>query len=163
MERIEQIRYPVGIALGLPQEVIEGVDLATLYLLGDAVDCKYNDGQDMDLSGFTGDTWKTMHEIQALGSTNLTGDDLDLINTKMLQGPMEILKYKVDKILDRIGDEETFPVYDRIKMYVHDGNDSSMLLLLNWLKPSNLSLPIWTHFSSQLTFELLHSDKCLLV
>ena len=39
----------------------------------------------------------------------------------MLNSPMTILKYKVDRILDKT---PSIPVYDQLKLFMYDGHDS---------------------------------------
>ena len=77
----------------------------------------------------------------------------------MVKDPLlKMMTYKVDNMLGRV---ESNPVYDQLKLYIHDMHDTTMLIMLAWLNASNLIRPQPTRYASQISYELLYSEKCL--
>ena len=107
---------------------------------------------------FDDELWHKMEQMQTLGNESLQGEDLDLFCTKMMRHPLQVMRYKVDRMLGKV---ESVPAFDQLKIFIHDAHDTSMLLLLRWLQASNLTYPQPTRYGSQVVFELFYSQQCL--
>ena len=108
---------------------------------------------------FTEETWHIMNQLQAIRlGESLQGQDLNLYMTKLVQAPMSILRYKVDRKLNKV---DPISVYDELKMFTYDSHDTQAVNLLRWLNASNVEYPQPTVYATQISFELLYSDSCL--
>ena len=108
---------------------------------------------------FTEETWHTMNQLQAIRlGESLRGEDRNLYMTKLLEAPMSVLKYKVERMLGKV---DPMPIYDHLKMFTYDSHDTQAVILLRWLNASNLEYPQPTVYGTQISFELLYSDSCI--
>ena len=108
---------------------------------------------------FTEETWHMMHQLQAIRlGESIQGEDRKIYMSKLMEVPMSILKYKVERMLGRVS---ALPVYDQLKMFTYDGHDTQAIILLSWLNASNLEYPQPTVYATQISFELIYSDACL--
>ena len=80
-----------------------------LQHFADVLLCKVFENLEVDLSLFDDDLWHKMEQMQTLGNESLQGEDMNLFNTRMILAPLEILNYKVDRLIGRV---EPIPVYD---------------------------------------------------
>ena len=109
---------------------------------------------------FTEETWHSFHQLQAIRyGEALQSQEIDLYMTKLIQDPISVMQYKVDKLLGY--NEEDYSVYDQLKMVIYDGHDFQAVMLLKWLDASNLEYPHPTEYATQISFELLYSSECL--
>ena len=71
--------------------------------------------------------------------------DLALFMTKLVQVPMTILTYKVDRLLGRVNE---ISMFEELKVFIYDGHDAETVPLLRWLNASNLDYPHPTVYAS---------------
>ena len=91
-------------------------------------------------------------------SESLKGVARALYTSKITKAPLDILTYKVDRILGRV---DSNPAHDCLKMYVHEAHETQLLAMLGMLKPSSVDRFVSVEPSSQLQIELLYSESCL--
>ena len=60
-----------------------------------------------------------------------------------------------------LAQKDQIPAFDKIKLFAYDGHDTQAVNMLKWLNPTNIDWPTFTEFASQISFELLYSEKCL--
>ena len=76
----------------------------------------------------------------------------------ILEAPLAVLQYKVDRKLERV---ESNPVYDQLKIFIHEAHEGTLYSLLGWLNASNMNGDEIVDFASQMQAELFYSERCL--
>ena len=99
---MDQIRDPIGVALELPSEVIEKANFIDLESYYDIISCKRFEGQPMEWT-FTDETWHLVSQMTAIRQSEaLKGENLNLYMWKVTRDPLDVLQYKVDRMLGRV-------------------------------------------------------------
>ena len=65
---------------------------------------------------------------------------------KVTRDPLDVLQYKVDRMLGRVA--EPIPAYDKLKLFIYDGHDTQAVLMLKWLAATNLEYPQPTDYAT---------------
>ena len=108
---------------------------------------------------FTEEDEKLMHYLSTIVFGSFLDDDLlALYGSNILDRPLAVLNYKVNKLLGQV--ESPNDEFDKLKLFMHEGHDSQLKILTKFLKPSNLD-NLHTYYASQLVFELLYSEECI--
>ena len=77
--------------------------------------CMRFEGLSLNYEVFDDEAWNTLCQMQVLGNTTLKGQDMALFGSKLVEYPMDIIKYKVHRLLGRV---KPIPVYDQLKLLV---------------------------------------------
>ena len=125
------------------------------------MDCKVFEGIPVSYY-FTEEELRTMKVLDAvvLGES-LKGQSRALFIGKLLDKPLHLLEYKVKSMLDQLDTSESQAVLDKMKLFVYDGYDTTLVNLLRWLNATNVNYPESTVFSSHISIELLYSSECM--
>ena len=110
---VAKMRQPIGDAFNIPSKVTRDLELVNVQLLADSLICMQFEGHSLNYGAFDDETWHTLRQMQVLGNTTLKGQDCALYSAKLVEYPMDIIKYKVARLLGRV---EPIPVYDQLKL-----------------------------------------------
>ena len=89
----------------------------------------------------------------------MKGDHLDLLVSKLLDRPMQLLDYKIGRLVGEI--EEPIAVFENMKLMMYDGHDEQAVAYLQWLHPTNIEYPQPTVYATEISIELHYSSLCL--
>lgn len=64
----------------------------------------------------------------------------------------------MDRVLGKV---ELVPVYEQLKLFMHEGHDTNLLPLMQWLNPTNFEHPTLAIFASELAIDLTLHEECL--
>ena len=94
---------------------------------------------------FTEETWQKLTSLRQIFLGIDLGEKNALYASKVLDQPLAVLNYKVLRMLEITGEVSSL---DQLKLFMYDGHDIQLILLLKWLKPTGFDHSIYKKYAS---------------